>query len=356
MSEDSVKNILQMINHASIVAWEGIATTVLPPRSRRYQLDRKCDLHHFSHRDPYFRGFCSKHNYMSKKEPIIGWVTKEEADIEKGQSLLEEVNKKIKSKQAKEWATAEILAKIIAYRALQPKMELSIPVNGKMVPFVVDKVFDLWKEMRAFGLIPLEKGVAPIILFRGTDFSLLSNSSRISVVSNFDPAGPGFSIYMHARSKIKRWIDKQGVQVRALGYSLGGSMVAYALLKDPQLFSQEESSYLFNHPGFAKKSYEMWEGISEEKRPLIHAFVSDGDVVSKYGKLFDNTYGIKHHKILPPIEAHTRLLFLQPSVRIKKVDLEKENGCKSRKRYSNLHKSTTGLFFNVGFRLFLPVP
>ncbi|MDP2816648.1 MAG: DUF2974 domain-containing protein, partial [Rectinemataceae bacterium] len=250
--------------------------------------------------------------------------------------------------------------KVLAYRELKPKSIFYIPVmlthTCERVPYRLDRVFNLWKNMRAFGLVPVESRFPPILLFRGTDFSLKSHSSHISIISNFDPAGPGFSIYLHARSSIKRWLDRVALREKpiVMGYSLGGALASYALLKDGEYFSQLESSYLFNHPGFSEEAFALWKGLDEKKKPRVHAFVSDGDVVSKYGYLFDKTYGVKHTRALKPIKAHTLLLFLQPRVKTKLIDLDKENRCASRQLYSKLHKNTTNIFFNIGLKLFLP--
>ncbi|MDN3505297.1 MAG: DUF2974 domain-containing protein [Rhabdochlamydiaceae bacterium] len=361
MKEDPLKSILQMVNHASIVAWEGVAASVLPPKSRKYILKESDPLLSFNHSTGIFEEFCNNYNYLSKKTPIIGWVTKSKEDIVKTEKLLKSVSDAIESKQGLQWSIAEILAKVLAYRELHKGMEIDIPMfYGKekcSCLYTVDRRFNLWKQMTAFGLVPLEKGYPPILLFRGTDFSLLSNSSRISVISNFDPAGPGYSIYQHARPSIARWLDKvcgKSEQAISLGFSLGGSMAAFAMMKDPAYFSQTTPSYIFNHPGLCGQSYEKWQALTQNETPLMRAFVSDGDVVSKYGYLFDTTYGIVQEDSIAPIKAHTSLHFLQSGVKTKQVDLEKENSSESRSLYSKLHKNTASLFFNIGLKWLFP--
>jgi len=361
MKEDQINSILQMVNHASIVAWERVASTLLPPKSRQYILREDEDLLTFNHSNGGFEDFRTQYNYLSKKKPIIGWVTKSKADIDRTEKLLASVSQSIHSKQGVEWTVAEVLAKVLAYRELEKGMEIEIPMfHGKekcSCHYRVDMRFNLWKQMTAFGLAPLEKGYPPILLFRGTDFSLLSNSSRISIISNFDPEGPGYSIYQHARSSIVAWLDTvcgKTEKAISLGFSLGGSMASYAIMKDPAYFSQTTSSYIFNHPGLCQKSYESWLSIDSKELPKITAFVSDGDVVSKYGLLFDTTYGIVQEESIPPIMAHTSLHFLQSGVKTKRVDLERENSSESRSVYSKLHKNTASLFFNVGLKWLFP--
>lgn len=363
MNDKQLKALLQMVNHASIIAWEGVASTVLSPRSRQYILNRNEEFLTLKHRHKVFQQFCKEHNYLAKKNPIIGWVTNDPEDIDKTCSLLLQISQLIPTKKGVEWAVAEVLAKVLAYRNLQPNQEIDIPLFwGKEkcgVRYRVDKRFNLWKEMRAFGLVPLEKGFPPFLLFRGTDFSLLSNSSRISIVSNFDPLGPGYSIYNHARKAIKSWLDKvcgRSESAVVMGYSLGGALASYALAQDSEYFSQTSPSYIFNHPGFSEEIYSQWIALKSDKRPLLRAFVSDGDVVSKYGFLFSDTYGIKHPQKIPPIQAHTKLLFLQNSIRMKMVDLEKENASRSRKHYSKLHKHTASVFYNIGLKFLFPNP
>ncbi|MCF7806178.1 MAG: DUF2974 domain-containing protein [Simkaniaceae bacterium] len=359
MSDSNIKLILQMVNHASIVAWESLASSVLPVKSRRYRISKESKLFNFSNSSSFFKDFCEEHHYLAKNNPIIGWVTDSQQDIEKTQELFSEIYKRFRSKNALHYATAETLAKVLAYRNLKVKTTIDFPSliapKKQFSHYRVDRIFNLWKEMRAFGLICEDRSSPPILLFRGTDFSLLTNSSRISIVSNFDPAGPGFTIYKYARRSIKNWLTKTTEQYGkaiSVGYSLGGALASYALLKDPDYFSQEHPSYLFNHPGLSSPCFEEWQASSLSP---IKAFVSDGDVVSKYGFLYGETYAIKHASSPAPIKAHTMLHFLQPRVRLNKIDLSKENEAPSRKIYSKLHKNTANVFFNVGLKLLFPV-
>jgi hypothetical protein len=356
-----LQKIIQVANRLTIKTWEKVALVLLTNKSRHYALQKGPDSSDLHNNYAFFQDFCENHNYIAKKHPIIGWVTDNEEDILTTQLLLDEIFRNITCKTSFNWAVAETVCKVLAYRELKENDTFILPHyfgNSKtLVTYEVTKIFDLWKSMRAFGLTPKEKGIPPILLFRGTDFSLLSRSSRLSILSNFDPKGPGHTIYGHAREEIVSWLKKSsmgGIRPVVWGYSLGGALASFALLSDPDLFSQEYPSYLFNHPGFSQENFEKWSSISKGDLPKSLCFVTDGDIVSKFGLLFGKTLAIKSHKTQPPIQAHTDLQLIQSRVRIKPVDLTRENRSTSRRIYSALHKNTGHIFFNIGLQLFFP--
>ena len=361
MHKAHFQKILQTANRLTIKAWERLALILLTNKSRRYALARGETSSELHNNYAFFRDFCENHNYIAKKHPIIGWVTDNEEDIIAAQLLLDEISKNITCKKSFNWAIAEVACKVLAYRELKEKDTFILPHyfgHAKVeTVYEVTRVFDLWKSMRAFGLIPKEKGFPPILLFRGTDFSLVTSSSRISILSNLDPKGPGHTIYDHAKDEISSWLkdsSKGGIRPVVWGYSLGGALASFAILSDPELFSQEHPSYIFNHPGFSKENFEKWHAIPKGDLPKSVCFVTDGDIVSKFGLLFGNTLAIKSYKTQPPIRAHTDLQLIQSTIKVRTVDLRKENASTSRRIYSALHKNTGHVFFNIGLKLFFP--
>src|SRR5207249_1381181 len=134
-------------------------------------------------------------------------------------------------------ASAELLSKVLAYRDLQLGQTIQIPVEikGKIVleTFTVDHLFDIWQGMPAFGLIPKKKNLSSLLLFRGTDFSLISKRGIASVMSDLDPSGPGLKAFFHARKEIGGWlqaVQAQGKPARVMGFSLGGALAAYTFI------------------------------------------------------------------------------------------------------------------------------
>lgn len=354
-----LNDLISTASRTGLATWEAFAKQFLPLQSRRYELKRAPPII-YDHRALHFQQFYRKHHYLTKHYPLIGWVTPLHEDLVFVEKLFEELIKTISSQEALELATAEVLAKVLAYRELPPQSTIKIPqvINGvaKLTPFRIDKRFDLWQEMTSFGLISEEKGVSPILLFRGTDFSLTSKSSRISVISNFDPKGPGLAIYEHSRRVIKNWLDSICDKEKpiAMGYSLGGALTAYAFLFDGPSFHQTRHSYIFNHPGLSEKMLERWNQTYPNPPKNLKIYISDGDVVSKYGFLFGETFCVKHKTVPAPILAHTLPLFFKGKTFVRVVNIEKENKSPSRKKYFKIHKYTSHLFFNLGFKLFFP--
>ncbi|MBS0628049.1 MAG: hypothetical protein JSS09_07555, partial [Verrucomicrobia bacterium] len=155
--------------------------------------------------------FSENYGFFSCKKPLVGVVTEEPSDIqivEKALACLLISN----NSSFIELATGEILSKVLAYRGLQQGMKIQIPciVEGKalLVDYEVAEILDLWLEMPAFGLIPSHKKANPILLFRGSDFSLISKKSWASLLSDLDISGTGFSAFHLARPDIHAFLKK----------------------------------------------------------------------------------------------------------------------------------------------------
>ena len=271
-------------------------------------------------------------SYFSSEYALVGRVTEDKKDIETTLGWLRTIHKEIQDPRKRTFAASEILTKVLAYRDLKKGMEIPIPVaSGELTSFKVDVLFDLWDGMPAFGLVPIESsGAAPILLFRGTDLSLLSQRGLASIISDFDTKGPGHSAFLHARSDIRRWLEKmasKGPKARVMGFSLGGTLAAYTLLYEQQYVNEDESepSFAFNPPGVSKKIYKKWEKLSSENRPPLVVFVSRGDLISKIGWLFGEVYELSVDLFLYPIAAHVTLVSGQPLYRKYLIDLSLEN-------------------------------
>src|SRR5579872_3239785 len=156
---------------------------ILPSSYLTYPLEEPLKEIHYQISVPELENFALNHGYFSPSRPLIGIVTNKEEDVVLVTDLLKTIYEKIKEPESLLFVTAEILTKALAYRELKEGREIAIPVldpQGKayLAVYVVDKVFNLWHGMPAFGLIPKAKGsAAPILLFRGTDFSLSSPKS-----------------------------------------------------------------------------------------------------------------------------------------------------------------------------------
>ncbi|MCB1107365.1 MAG: hypothetical protein KDK76_04635 [Chlamydiia bacterium] len=301
----------------------------------------------------------SYRKYMACKG-IICRVTPHFKDIEQTNAILKVIYETIEDPQMCEWATCEVLAKVMAYRNLKVGHTLSLPIMTKrgtmeVITYVVDRVFDLWNKVSAFGLIPLKDGEgAPILLFRGTDFSFMTEGGRASIMSDLDPKGPGYSLFEKGQLPIREWLKKTGKKGRVIGHSLGGVVAAYTLIHESSLMSKEmhECSYAFNFPGVSNDQLQIWNDLTE--KPHFQGFVCRGDLISKLGNLFGKVYEVSLETPLSPIRAHETLLFAQHRGHLHEVDLEQENLSSSRRYYSKLQQQTSSIIYEFGLKFLFP--
>lgn len=301
----------------------------------------------------------------SVSKGIICRVTTSKKDIEETCRILRLIYDEIPHPQLCDFATSEVLAKVLAYRELKEGEKIPIPSlstdhSVQMSNYVVDKVFDLWNKIRAFGLISTDHHKnAPLLLFRGTDFSIISEGGRASIISDLDPEGPGRNLFKKAEKNLHTWlkiITKKEGKARTIGHSLGGAIVAYTLLHEHQYISNQphETSYAFNFPGVSSDLIKQWNALSDEKKPSYQGFVCRGDVVSKFGQLFGNVKEVSLRKPLLPIHAHEQLLFAEPMCYLYPVDIQEENSSSSRQFYSKLQQQTASMIYEFGLKFLLP--
>lgn len=310
--------------------------------------------------------FSDNFGRFSTSRTLIGRVTLDLADVDVCRHLLKLAYKRIKKPRVCELASFEILAKVMAYRNLKENDVIKIGVlnsHGKLkvAEYLVDTVFDLWKSHVAFGLYPKSdhNELNPILLYRGTDFSLLSEGGRASIISDLDPDGPGRRLYYNSRSSIRQWLTQMantGKKARVVGHSLGGVLALYTLVFEYELLAEEPNatSYAFNPPGLSEDLLEEWAMVPNDEKPPFITFVTRGDIISKFGNLLGNIYEAFTNKPLSPVVAHEQLVFSQPISYIVKIDGEKENFTSSRKYYSNIQKQTTSMAFRFGLKYLFP--
>jgi hypothetical protein len=290
--------------------------------------------------------FAARYTRFNTREGILCKVTKSQHDV----SLITELIKNLPM-DLTDVAIAELLAKGYAYRTLYAGQSLKIQNQD----YIIDEVFDLWNNMTAFGLFSQTK--EPLLLFRGTDTSLLTESGRASLISDLDPHGPGRSLYTYAQSKIHEWLEKvasRGPKARAIGHSLGGAFVIYTMLSEPSLLNQELPSYAFNYPGVPEDLAQEWSAMPSQKRPAFRGIITRGDLVSKFGQLIEETYEANLMEPLLPIAAHERLLFAEPKTYLHLVDIERENSSVSRQYYSKIQKNTSNFIYQMGLKHLFP--
>ncbi|CCB89058.1 hypothetical protein [Simkania negevensis] len=345
--------------------WEVFLSWLFKYPSRCYELNhhRECQVYENSSEALHQLGQSYRKRFASKG--IICQVTNKAKDFEETCRILRLIHDEILNPELCDYATAEVLAKVLAYRELNEGDKIPIPTLGPdqtihMSTFVVDKVFDLWSKIRAFGLVSADYHLgAPLLLFRGTDFSFASEGGRASIISDLDPKGPGRSLFENAEKNLHSWlktVTTERGKARAIGHSLGGVIVAYTLLHEHAFLSNasHEISYAFNFPGVATELALKWEALSPDEKPNYRGFVCRGDVVSKFGQLFGNVTEVSLRKPLSPVRAHELLLFAEPMCYLYQVDLEQENRSSSRQFYSKLQQQTASMIYEFGLKFLFP--
>ena len=343
--------------------WEIFLSWLFKYPSRCYELELTTAPQVFENPCDALYRLGQSYRATAASKGIICQVTNEAADLKHSNYVLKNIYTYIANPTLCDFTTAEVLAKVVAYRQLTRGDMLVIPSmqpNGQMalVHYYVDTVFDLWSKIRAFGLTsPSRLSAPPILLFRGTDFSLRSKGGRASIISDLDPKGPGWAVFEKAEPALQNWLKKQGKEkTRLIGHSLGGAIVSYTLIKEFSFINTRDyaCSYAFNFPGISDELFKRWEGLSLDKKPAFRGIVCRGDVVSKFGKLFGDILEISLPSPLSPISAHELLLFAEPLCYLHCVALARENSSPSRNFYSKMQKQTSSLIYEFGLKFLFP--
>ncbi len=274
------------------------------------------------------RDFAHLHGYFSLFRPLVGKVSAAVDDIDTVRRAIHKIQMEVEDKDLGALATAEFLAKALAYRDLQKADRISIKEEGygPVTEYRVVKVFHLWGHMPAFGLMPQGEG-APILLFRGTDLSLDSQRGWASLMSDVDLAGPGFYAFKKARADIHAWLvaaAKEKEKARVIGFSLGGALAMYTFVFENAWMSSKPS-YAFSPPGVSDKVIATWKELPEDRQAIFRTYVNRGDVISKVGKLHGNVYELSIDRDLKPVSAHTALMTSYRTITLSPIDVSLEN-------------------------------
>lgn len=295
-------------------------------KRRKYALQAggshwKCRIHWFQAEE-----FLQKHGYFSKEEPLVGRVSGDFSSLQATRSLLNALSHAAFDRRAQSFVIDETLAKVVSYRDWEvgTSLDWRNPLTGVIERYRLDCVFDVWHGMPAFGWVA-EEGGFPLLLFRGTDFSLNSERGWASLISDLDPAGPGFTAFMKARSELQRWLKQvaqPGIRAKVIGFSLGGALAAYTFLYERAWVSE---AVIFNPPGCSEAVFQDWEKLSSKERQGLTVYVNRGDPVSKVGRLWGSPYQLAVFPLPKPLRAHTLFLSGERRFICSPIDLIQEN-------------------------------
>ena len=303
-------------------------------RHRYYQPFYPVKLETYENTCLDFQNFIAQHGHSSSYRPLIGIVTDSQEDVLSVNQLLIRIQENVKNKKQMRLMTDEVLTKIIAYRNLKVGQKIPIPIatklgKPKIVMYHVDTVFDLSAGMPAFGLIPNDIKVPPILLFRGTDLSPTLKGYS-SVFADLDLNGPGLSVFYSAQEDLHTWLEKVSLshsKARVMGYSLGGAFTQYTCIYEYELICKDKNfpSIAFNEPGISEDLVLKWRQLKKEQQPPLKGYITEGDLVSTVGKLIGNVKELTLDQLLEPLFAHVTLMSIQQRLYAYRIDVTLKN-------------------------------
>ncbi|PWU14277.1 MAG: hypothetical protein C5B45_04595 [Chlamydiae bacterium] len=260
--------------------------------------------------------FAREHGYFSPA-PLLSLVSSSKEDVKIVQEALE--NAIEVDSNWLDFCVAEILCKALAYRDIALGHEIKIPVRNiqnqiMLETFILDRVFNLWQQMPAFGWLPKNPRISSLLIFRGTDFSPTTKRGLASLFSDLDISGPGFRVFRKAKLQIQEWLIKVHQKTnaaRVMGCSLGGALAGHTFIEYYDLLSKERSIAV-HPPGIYKQAKRNWNQLDKEIKQRFITYVSQGDFVSKVGSLIGDRYILSIDAQLKPLAAHTLLFAGQP--------------------------------------------
>lgn len=310
--------------------FDRMLAAIFDEKARTYAVEQK-NPQRFQNNHLLLEEFNQKYAYFSEESPIVGRVTNDLEDLHATQEVLKAIHQNVTDPMQREITTAEVLTKLLAYRDLKEGEVVAFSTQDaygrvELGTYVVDRVLDLWRGMPAYGLVP-QAGTngAPILLFRGTDFSLVTVRGWASVISDLEINDPGLSAFEHGQPEIHAWLEKVArshVKARVMGFSLGGILAAYTLLYERPLINAQLFSYSFNAPGVSREILQEW---TQERTAPFRIFVTEGDLIPKYGRLLDNTQLFSQEEFLTPLAAHVDLITFSSVFHLQSIDSTKEN-------------------------------
>jgi len=296
-----------------------------------YRLETPLRTRLFTNDFPALITFSACYGYFSPVNPIISHVSKKQDDLSILLCMLTNLAESGGDGDFVAFAIAELIAKALSYRDLKLGQQIMLPVKKGssffLERFTVDHVFNLWKGMPAFGLVPDKKGISALLLFRGTDLDIYSKRGWASLMSDVDMAGPGLSVFKQAQSEIHQWlfdVAEENKKAVVLGFSLGGCFAVYTFLYENDLLNATGSA-AFNAPGVSESVFEEWNSLPTNQRLRFASYINRGDIVSKKGHLIGPAYELSTDVVMKPLFAHTVLMSGESSFIRSEIDVRIEN-------------------------------
>lgn len=252
--------------------------------------------------------------------------------------------------------TGQVLTKVLAmgcWSKLEVGHKISIPAvnkNGEkqLVEYTLDRRFDLFQKIPAFGFVDAMGQHPALLLFRGTNPNTKHADAWPAIIANIHPKGPAWKLYESSKKEVTSWLESQE-NSRVLGFSQGAALAGYFLADFPHLFSQNpsEPSLLYDGPGMPKKYINKW--MSTKLKPSVSHFVQQGDIVPKTGhSILGDAYIVSlGDGRMPVIKAHKALSFLAPKLSYTLMDKKSEMKASTRQIFAVMHRISSKVVYPV---------
>lgn len=193
------------------------------------------------------------------------------------------------------------------------------------------------------------EGCCPIVVFRGTKFSLDCKSDIRSIVENLNKEGAARGLYNEFRKTLGRYMKAKcagengtAPRFRVMGYSQGGVLAQRAVVDFYEYVAREplHLSLFFNSPALEDDYFNRWLEIPETSRPSCFNILRTGDPVSKRGhKFIGNVYEVEPLQKEGLLQAHLGAKTITTTLRIYEVHNDKEALHETRKLINELMAS-----------------
>jgi hypothetical protein len=233
--------------------------------------------------------------------------------------------------------TAEVLAKGVAYRDLNPENDtVPIPValpSGEIisVPFSVEIIPLPYgnDSLFAYGLLPEDRTLfPPILLFRGTTPYPSAETMQDSLLADACPKGAGWDVLFEGKGieSTAKWLSQATDDGRypaiVTGHSLGGALTQMVCAHLPRFI---DSGFAFNSPGISLCTYELWE--AHDEKPFVCVLNREKDLISLAGSRFigdvlEARTNQKLQWLLDARNAHHECILTQRSWSLHRVDCD----------------------------------
>lgn len=261
-----------------------------------------------------FQQFHKTHANHSPFTPLVARYTDQRTNLEFVHDILKKIHDSSLSDEMKEWASFEILAKIIAYLPLEKGDLFSISTQGSLIDYTVEETLVFNPPLKVFSLRSSDKSIPSILLFSGSqetidvkNFFVYANEKEHAAILE-----PLFLKDKHSLLALIRALKS----VRLVGFSSGGYLAQLTLLYYSDLLEKDPKfpCYLFSPLPLNKKQTYKYHYVQKIMKPSCITFYSAEDHLIIPSLTLGDLKRVSGNKKFGPYNAHLLLFFIQKHI------------------------------------------